>query len=381
MILSLAATEIINRLLDASFEAFAVGGAVRDVIMGRCPNDFDIATNARVDEIKSLFSDKLVIPTGEKHGTATVLCSGEPIEVTTFRIDGLYNDSRHPETVIFVDDITLDLARRDFTVNAIAYNERHGFVDPFGGFDDIRHRVIRAVGDAKTRFCEDALRIMRCIRFASVLGFQIDDETNAALSECYHLLGEVSVERIYSELKLFLMGDFGDLIEAYGYIFEFLFPDWKAPTIRFIPNEKDLLTRMAYFFSGVDVFTASLYLSSLKSDNATKKSVIDILKALRYPPIKNRREALYFLSEYGYEVGKRALSLRNSIDEMAILEKCRDCCYSIDRLDVNGKDILSLGYHGTEIGEMKKLLLQAVIDGEVENKKEALLKFLARQTI
>ena len=145
MILSQAATEIIKRLEEASFEAFAVGGAVRDVIMGRVPNDFDVATSARTDEIKALFSDLLVIPTGEKHGTVTVLRSGEPIEVTTFRVDGLYNDSRHPEKVVFVGDVETDLARRDFTMNAVAYSEKTGYIDPYGGIGDINAKIIKAI--------------------------------------------------------------------------------------------------------------------------------------------------------------------------------------------------------------------------------------------
>ena len=381
MILSLAAAEIINRLLDASFEAFAVGGAVRDVIMGRRPNDFDIATNARTDEIKALFPDKLVIPTGEKHGTVTVLCSGEPIEVTTFRIDGNYNDSRHPETVTFVNDVTMDLARRDFTVNAIAYNDSRGFIDPFGGIEDIKRCVIRAVGDAETRFREDALRIMRCIRFASVLGFSIDKDTDLALSKCYQLLGEVSVERIYSELKLFLAGDFQALIEEYSYIFEFLFHGWKAPNTHLTHGESDVLTRMAYFFSGADVSAASSYLSFLKSDNATKKGVISILNALRYPLISSQADALRFLSEYGYEASKRAVFLRGRDEEIGLIEELRDYCYSIDRLEIDGKDISLLGYRGSDIGKAKKLLLQAVIEGKVTNEKDKLLNFLARQTI
>ncbi|MBQ6906412.1 MAG: hypothetical protein IJN75_05255 [Clostridia bacterium] len=377
MILSQAATEIIKRLEEASFEAFAVGGAVRDVIMGRVPNDFDVATSARTDEIKALFSNLLVIPTGEKHGTVTVLRSGEPIEVTTFRVDGLYNDSRHPEKVVFVGDVETDLARRDFTMNAIAYNDRCGFVDPFGGIDDIKAKTIRSVGDAEVRFREDALRIMRCIRFASVLGFRIEKETDDALKSCHELLLDISKERIFSELKLFLSGDFQRYLKSHGYIFELLFPGWNAPD-EACPDGCDALTRMAYFFSKADVEAADGYLRSLKADNATRRGVAMILRAMKHPRITSKREALYFLSEYGYDTAFRAALLRADEEEAMLIEEHRGECYSYDRLAIGGKDIMALGYSGIEVREAKKRLLHAVIDGEVENNLASLLEFLAR---
>ncbi|MEE1185167.1 MAG: hypothetical protein UHX92_03715, partial [Acutalibacteraceae bacterium] len=166
---------VINRITDSGFEAFIVGGCVRDMLMGKTPNDFDITTSATPEEIQNIFEK--TVPTGIKHGTITVVLEGEPIEVTTFRCDGDYNDCRHPEKVEFVRSIEADLSRRDFTVNAIAYNPTKGIVDLFGGIEDINSKILRAVGNPEKRFCEDALRIMRLFRFSSVLSFEIEEKT------------------------------------------------------------------------------------------------------------------------------------------------------------------------------------------------------------
>lgn len=378
MIPSLAANEIINRLEAASFDAFAVGGAVRDILIGRVPNDFDVATSAKTDEIKRILSDKVVIPTGEKHGTVTVICGDEHIEVTTFRIDGQYSDARHPSGVTFVGSIFEDLSRRDFTINAIAYNDRLGIVDPFDGVGDIKRRVVRAVGVPQKRFSEDALRILRCIRFASVLGFGIDEDTDEALRECFPLLESISAERIFIELKLFLMGDFRWILESHQYIFKFLFPNWVLPATPFPKDGGDISTRLAYFFSEIDLDSANAYLHSLRSDNATKKEVLSVLAALKYQVIISRRDALYFLSEYGYDTVMRALVLRGHEGESDIVKSVLGCCYTLDELQINGNDLIKLGYSGIEIRKVKKRLLHAVIDGVVSNEKEALLKFLAQ---
>ena len=298
MILSKAAREIIKRLNDASFEAYAVGGAVRDLLMNKSPKDYDVTTNAKTSQIKGLFRDKHVIPTGEKHGTMTVISGGEPVEVTTFRQDGKYIDSRHPSEVIFVESITEDLRRRDFTINAIAYNESIGIVDPFNGVNDIGQKTVRAVGDPKERFHEDALRIMRCIRFASVLGFSIDDRTDQALKECHKLLAAIAKERIFSELKLFLNGDFRDVLQSHLYIFEFLFSGWKQPKSYSLNFGDDLISRLSYFFSGCEVENVKKYFELLKSDNKTKSDVLKVIRSLDHPTITSRRDTLLFLSEF-----------------------------------------------------------------------------------
>ena len=196
-------------LLEASgYSAYAVGGAVRDSLLGREPSDWDVTTSAKPEETLEVFKDLHTIPTGIKHGTITVLMDADdkqiPIEITTYRIDGEYRDSRHPESVSFSNDVRDDLSRRDFTVNAMAFNEKTGIIDAFGGKNDIENRIIRAVGDPPTRFSEDALRILRAFRFSSQLGFEIEEKTLAGAKKCAPLLKNIARERIGVEFKKLL---------------------------------------------------------------------------------------------------------------------------------------------------------------------------------
>jgi tRNA nucleotidyltransferase (CCA-adding enzyme) len=201
----------IMKALDASgFKAYLVGGCVRDGLLGRIPKDFDIATSAKPDKMKQALRDFHTIETGIKHGTLTVMIGGEPFEVTTFRIDGNYSDSRHPDSVEFVDDITSDLSRRDFTINAMAYSEVEGIIDPFHGSDDLRRGLIRCVGSPDDRFKEDALRMLRAIRFASQLDFSVADSIKQSVGSNCHLINNVSKERINAELVKILMSDAPD---------------------------------------------------------------------------------------------------------------------------------------------------------------------------
>ena len=205
-------TEIIERLENHGYEAYVVGGCVRDFVCKRKIHDYDITTSATPEETKNVFSDMRVIPTGERHGTVSVIFNDKSIkekqiEITTYRIDGEYTDSRHPTEVRFTRKLAEDLSRRDFTVNALAYNPRVGIVDIFGGIDDIKNKIIRAVGDAKKRFEEDALRILRALRFSSVLGFEIEKATSDALISHAHLLSHISAERIREEFSKLLLGE------------------------------------------------------------------------------------------------------------------------------------------------------------------------------
>ncbi len=197
---------VISRLKSSGFSAYAVGGAVRDSVMGLTPCDWDIATNAKPCETEAVFSDLPVIKTGEKHGTVTVIC-GEPCEVTTFRTEGEYLDKRRPSKVEFVADLEGDLSRRDFTINALAYDENEGIIDLYGGLDDIKRKIIRTVGDPYKRFDEDALRILRAVRFSSKTGFEIENNTYAAAALLRENLGSVSKERIFAELEKTLLGE------------------------------------------------------------------------------------------------------------------------------------------------------------------------------
>ena len=196
---------IIHALEDAGYEAYVVGGCVRDSILGREPNDWDITTSALPEQVKALF--RRTVDTGLKHGTVTVLQQDEGFEVTTYRIDGEYEDGRHPKEVAFTRDLSEDLKRRDFTINAMAYNDRKGLVDLYGGLDDIENKVIRCVGDPYERFGEDALRMLRAVRFSAQLGYSIEEKTKEAIQELSPNLEKISAERIHTELVKLLVSD------------------------------------------------------------------------------------------------------------------------------------------------------------------------------
>ena len=198
--------EIIDRLNSRGFSAYAVGGAVRDCALGLFPDDWDVASSALPEEIESTFSDFRVIETGIKHGTVSVVTGGNAVEITTFRKESGYSDNRHPDAVEFVGDIAEDLRRRDFTVNSLAYNEKDGLIDLYGGLSDIKNKIVRAVGNPEERFSEDSLRILRAVRFSSKLGFSIEKQTLDAAEKLKSRLKNVSAERIFSELVKTLCG-------------------------------------------------------------------------------------------------------------------------------------------------------------------------------
>lgn len=228
MEISEGAMHLINLIQNAGYEAFAVGGCVRDSIMGRHCSDIDITTSAAPDEVEEILSKNNIhfIETGLKHGTITAIIDKEPFEITTYRTESEYKDNRHPESVEFVTDLRQDLSRRDFTINAMAYNEASDIVDLFGGRQDIESRLIRCVGDADTRFKEDALRIMRAIRFSSVLCFDIEENTKKAIFDNRHLLKNVSAERLFAELsKLLLGGNVFDVLIKYKEVIAVFLPE------------------------------------------------------------------------------------------------------------------------------------------------------------
>ena len=194
------AYRLLQTLRAAGHSAYVVGGCVRDSLLGRLPGDWDICTSARPDEMKALFCSQRLILTGEKHGTVAVILHGKPYEMTTYRLDGSYRDHRHPDNVQFVDDLAADLARRDFTINAMAYSDKNGLIDAFDGVGDLERGVIRCVGCAMERFSEDALRMLRAVRFAAQLGFAIEAETKEAMVKLAPDIAKISAERIQTEL-------------------------------------------------------------------------------------------------------------------------------------------------------------------------------------
>ena len=425
------ATYIIDTLTSEGFEAYCVGGCVRDLIMGLEANDFDITTSATCDEIKECFPDDKIIETGIKHGTVTLLINNTPFEVTTYRIESSYSDNRHPDEVIFTRNLKEDLSRRDFTVNSIAFNEKEGFVDLFGGIEDIEKKIIRAVGDPKKRFEEDALRILRGIRFASTLGFEIEEETKKAILESKQLIKNISAERIFTELSKMLCGkNIKNVLTEFAPVIGEIIPeindmqgfdqhnfhhiyDVLTHTAVVVESTPPLLhLRLAALFhdvskpssfsldgDGVGHFyghpsksaeIAEKRLSELRCDNKTKEAAIRLIKAHDAPIEESERIIKRRFASMGKELFfdlitlKRAdtaglapeYAVRNAhfdrLEAIAneILEK--EDCFSLKHLAVNGRDMLGLGLRGREIGAILDSLLEAVIDGKVENDKQKL---------
>ncbi len=438
--LSEEALFVINELENNGFEAFAVGGCVRDFLMGVPINDYDITTNATTDEIKEVFSDCKTIDTGIKHGTVTVLVNKIPFETTTYRLETTYSDNRHPDKVIFTKRIEDDLSRRDFTVNSMAYCPRVGFVDPYGGREDVHNKIIRCVGNPTKRFEEDSLRILRGLRFASVLGFTIEEETKRAMLSCRKLIKNISRERIFTELSKLLCGEnVRSILTEFADIFDEIIPEIKemkgfeqhnfhhiydvlTHTAVVVENTPPLLhLRLAALFHDIakpscfsldengtghfyshaskSALIAERCLNELRCDNKTKDAVIRLVKAHDTPIEESERIIKRRLASMGSELFfdliklKRAdtaglapeFSVRSEhfdrLEAMAreILEK--EECFSLKHLAVNGNDMKALGFEGKEIGKRLEFLLEAVIDGRVKNKRDELLSFLNEHLI
>lgn len=432
------ANELIRLISKYGYEAYLVGGCVRDYIMGRECDDIDIACSAKPNQLEEIL-DRLnikYIETGIKHGTVTVHYKESCFEVTTFRTDGEYADNRHPEKVSFVSSIDGDLARRDFTVNAIAFNEDKGFVDLYGGRKDIESKTIRAVGDADKRFKEDALRIMRAIRFQSVLGFDIEEDTKKAIFDNRDLLKNVSSERIFVELKKLLSGKnvFKALVE-YKEVIAVILPEitrtfdcpqntrwhiydvWThtCKAVEMVKNEPELRFVMLLHdigkpfarttdCKGVDHFKghqaisgemAEPILKRLKVSNDFYNRVMTIIPIHDIHISSDRRKIKKLLSMLGKDTFQDLIDVKRADklaqnpemtgDELESLNKREAVfnaiiaggeAYSVSQLDINGKDISSLGFKGKEIGEALNKLLDAVIDEKVENKKEKLIEYI-----
>ncbi len=433
MILSDGAKTLLEQLNQNGYEAFVVGGCVRDMLMGITPHDYDITTSATPDEVKRVFENYRVIETGLKHGTVTVMAEGEPVEITTYRIESTYSDSRHPDGVRFTRSLTEDLARRDFTVNAIAYNPDVGIVDPFEGQKDIKKKILRCVGNPRERFSEDALRIMRLVRFASVLGFEIDKETAEAAISLKEKLIHVSAERIQSELVKLLCGkDAGKIIVEYCEILSAVIPELlpmkgfdqknhhhiydilthTAKAVDAVPTEKDL--RLGALFHDIgkpSVFSldsdgvghfynhASVgwqlteeILTRLKFDNATKNTVTHLVKWHDIQIEASEKGVKRALGKMTPEFFFKLLALKRAdnlaqnpvysdrqtyYDTLESLTKdilSQKACFSMKDLAVNGSDLIAIGIPaGKRMGLILKTLLDDVINERIPNEKDLLL--------
>ena len=391
---------IIGSLEEHGFEGFAVGGCVRDSLLKKTPKDWDITTDALPVDMKKIF--KKTFDTGIAHGTVTVLMDGVGYELTTYRIDGDYSDGRHPDSVSFSKNLSEDLCRRDFTINAMAYSNKKGIVDLFDGRKDLQNGIIRAVGDAKKRFDEDALRMLRAVRFAAQLGFKIDDDTFAAIKEKAKLLSNVSKERIFVELNKSLCGDFAQNIKMvytsglYRYIGkEFAKLDENIYDFypRKFPNKKHMY--WAVFLENIEnVEAVKKILFELKSDNATRNNTYLLVKELKNPLPSSDEDIRWSLHRIGADLfcdyieilksDKKNVDILDKIDNIEnryslILKE--NHAYEISMLDITGKDLMDIGISkGPKIGEVLEFLLKKVIENPLNNEKSSLLR-LAKEFI
>lgn len=378
----------LSGLTKKGYEAYLVGGCVRDMIMGKTPSDFDITTNAHPEEIINCFHDKKCVLSGMKHGTVAPIINGEAIEITTYRIDGEYKDSRHPEEVYFTKKLEEDLSRRDFTVNAMAMDENFNITDPFSGKADIEKGIIRCVGDAEKRFTEDALRIMRALRFSSVLGFSIEDETKKGILKLFPLLSNIARERIFTEFKKLLAGtDAPCILAEFKDVFLFIMPHLEnIAEEKYIDNVKrikgyDTAISFAILFDGLITDDARAVLNSLKTDRLLKDTVIRLMedKNADFSDIVKMR---YFLKTRNFEDVSRLICLKEALGLMTeneakasleLLEKASSSCTKIKELAVSGSELLSIGISGRKTGIVLDALLNLVIEEKCENDKASLI--------
>ncbi len=385
------AIKCLEKIEDNGFEAYFVGGCVRDMILGKECDDIDIATSARPEEIIDIFEN--TVPTGIKHGTVTVIIDSFPIEVTTYRTDGQYIDSRHPENVEFVSSIEEDLCRRDFTINALAYNPKHEIIDLFNGIKDLKDGKIRAVGDPKLRFSEDALRILRAYRFSSVLDFDIEKRTEQSAVGMCDRLSLISGERIYKELVKLSAGirpqTLYTLLNKNG--LKFCGIGSAKYDYNTFSQLKDIKTNLTFKFA--------LLISLCNHDTATiktrlkaeKKTIeaIDFLDSISENDIpKNKIELKRFMFRFGSD----KTDLYFSYVKLLWPDKSEDLVrfkseieagfepYMISHLKINGQSLLNLGYKGEQIGKMLNTATEFVIENPDKNSKEEILKQLQKGT-
>lgn len=393
---------LLGRLHEKGFEAYVVGGCVRDSIMGIVPHDWDICTSATPDQMIEVFSDCKVIPTGLQHGTISVVIDNVPYEITTYRIDGEYEDNRHPKNVEFVSDLKLDLMRRDFTINAMAYNEQDGLIDLFGGVDDINKHEIKCVGNPDDRFQEDALRILRAIRFAIRYNFKIELNTKISLHRYRWLLKNISAERISSELtkmlsKTKIMHQDIELLEALSYCLDavderifFLFYDNLFYTVPDLPLRlaiicdnpeiKDILEKLRFPNEVIEQAVEIRKFGIKVAEDVEQFSSYDNISTFYYPRklLSQMRKARAWLA---VEFAKSQLTNQpDKIDALKELSSKLHLCflnkdtYMLSALAVDGNDLVRLGYKGRDIGIILNKMLDLVMRDEVENDREKLIE-------
>ena len=418
-----------DRLEDAGFAAYCVGGCVRDTLLGREPHDFDLCSAARPEQLEALFCDHSLVLAGEKHGTVGVVTDSGVVEITTFRREGSYADNRHPDRVEFVGDICQDLARRDFTVNAMAWSPRRGLADPFGGAGDLKAGCLRAVGDPETRFREDALRILRGVRFSVTYGLRPEEKTLKAMLSLSALLDNLARERVFSEFCGFLPKITAEELKTYAPIITQVIPelgrtvdfDQHSPHHRFdlythishvvegVPGDVPLRwaallhdvgkiptftrddTGRGHFYghAGVGADMADAILRRLKAPTALREQAVLLIRQHMTLLSPDKRLLRRYISRWGSETVEKLLLLQQadmgskgvpgeetsfSAVRQALEEiRSEEGCLSLRELAVRGGDLMALGFRGPEIGACLQSLLEAVLDERLPNEREALL--------
>lgn len=427
------ASRILAALKQNGFEAHIVGGCVRDTLLGQTPHDYDICTSALPEQVLKCFPKNKTLSIGLKHGTITVLDNNVPYEVTTYRTDGTYTDGRHPDNVSFVSSLEEDLSRRDFTVNAMAYSPDKGLSDFFGGRDDLQNKIIRCVGNPNQRFREDALRILRALRFSSVLDFSVEENTARAIHENKNLLEHISPERIREELLKLLCGkNCKSVLLEYSDVLSVFLPEilpcvgfeqnnphhcfdvWTHtvhaveeappdPTLKLVMLLHDLAKPQCHSVdsAGISHFKghwtksavmAEEIMQRLRFDNKTIQTVVLLIRYHDERP-KDKPSVKKLLSKVGKENFSLLLDVKRADDmaknpctvcgQLAYIQGLSDCrdeilaaddCLSLKDLEINGKDLIALGIPpGREMGKILNGLLDAVLNDKIKNEKSALL--------
>ena len=428
------AAALLRRLNEAGFEAYAVGGCVRDSLLGKIPQDWDLCTSAKPDEIKACFAKERTILTGERYGTVTVLLEGEAFEITTFRAETGYGDSRHPDGVRFLSSLREDLARRDFTVNAMAADREGVVTDCFGGTEDLKNGQIRCVGEPEQRFEEDALRMLRGLRFAAKLDFAIEKNTAAAICEMKARLLLVAQERLRKELEGLLLGKAaGRVLREFSAVLFVLIPElapcegfaqynyhhafdvWEhslralesceaEPTLRWAALLHDVGKPATFFFDkqlvghfyGHSTVSAALcdrILRRLRYDNGMRSAVTELVAFHSYPlQGESQRQLRRLLGRLGEAQTKRLLQLRRAdrlgkgteVPEQIEAEICgvqtflqqilnEELCFSLKQLKISGWELMAMGVpQGKQVGALLQRLLEAVVEDRVQNERSAL---------
>ena len=402
IVLEPGAAALLDELHRAGFGAYAVGGCVRDSLLGLAPHDWDLCTAARPGQVMELFGEDRCIPTGLQHGTVTVKRDGKLYEITTFRTEGRYSDGRHPDSVAFVPDLREDLARRDFTINAMAYSAEEGLCDPFGGREDLARGVVRAVGEPLRRFGEDALRILRLYRFAARFGFAIDEATEAAAKQLAARLDCVSAERIEEELnKLLAAPQPGAYLEpeVLAFVLPELPPEELTKAWRRIDTlpagTEQVSARWAALLLPLGEAGARKALKRLKCSNARMDGVAALVRECgeKTPDAPDRcdlrLQAKRLLGKHDLHTVQQLTALWTALapEEKASFDALRaeaealtaqGACCRISQLAVNGRDLMAAGAApGPGLRRVLEALLEEVITGRLPNKKTELLAFAA----